>query len=154
MAQMSETRYRKLKEEIVSVKKKHEEAMEAMAVAREFGDLRENEEYSTARRNSEEYARRIAEIEEELNNAEIVTDDHSPRITIGTTVDVCRVDNDGKPLEEPRRFRVDAHGDTVIQGVLGINSSLGRAILNGTSGIYRVVDNGGVIYNVKKVLEE
>lgn len=153
MTQMSEAQYKRLKKELAEVKKLLEEAMKEQAAAKEFGDLSENEEYETARRACENYARRKAEIEAELNNAQIVANDNSPRIVVGSTVDVCRVDAQGNPVEDPRRFRLDSKGDTIIQKILGVNSSLGKAILNGTDGIYRVVDNGGVSYLVKKVLD-
>ena len=39
-------------------------------------------------------------------------------------------------------------------GVLGIRSSLGRVVLNGTSGVYRIPDNGGLTYSVKKVISD
>lgn len=153
MALMSRMRYKRLSDELITVKEKLEDAMVEQADAREKGDLRENAEYESARQEVENYARRKAEIETELAEAEIVESDNSPTISIDSVVDVCRVDAAGNPIESARRFRVDAKGDTIIQGILGVRSSLGKAILNGTDGIYRVVDNGGVSYLVKKVHE-
>lgn len=151
MALMTEARYNKLSKELVAVKAKLEVALVEQAAAQELGDLRENTEYETARMVSESLVKKKAELEDELANAQIVENDNSPRITVGSTVDVCRVDAKGSPVEDARRFVVEAKGDTVIQGILGVNSPLGKVILNGTNGIYRVVENGGVQYQVKKV---
>lgn len=152
MAQMTEKRYRKLKAELVSVKERHAQAMLEQEEAKEFGDLRENSEYETARSKAEQLASRKEQLEEEIMNAKIVEEDRSPRITIGSVVDVCKVDRDGNQLGETRRFTVDSHGDTVLQKILGAESSLGKIIMNGTSGKYQVPDNGGTWYQVTKVV--
>jgi len=150
---MTERRFKSLKAELVTVKEKHQEAIQEQEAAKEFGDLSENIEYDTARRAAEMYAARKAALEQEIAGAEIVAEDRSPRIMIGSVVEVCKVDERHRPIGAPRQFVVESKGDTVLAGVLGINSSLGKAILNGTDGIYQISDNGGITYSVKKVLE-
>lgn len=152
MAQMTEKKYKTLRGEYLKVKSKLEDAMAEQQRAQDAGDLRENEEYATARTRTEAITKQKAELEKLLSEAEIVPEDKSPRITIGSVVDVCKVDDSGNPIGQIRRFTLDQTGDTVLKGVLGITSSLGKAILNGTSGLYKIPDNGGLTYNVKKVL--
>lgn len=152
MVQMTESRYRKLKSELLVVKEKHAEAIEEQEIAKGFGDLSENTEYETARLAAEAYAARKRELEQMISEAEIIEEDRSPRIVIGSVVEICKVDSRDSPVGEPRIFTVEAKGDTVLMGVLGVNSSLGKKILNGTDGIYQIPDNGGLRYSVRKVI--
>ena len=152
MAQMTEKKYKELRRQYLKVKSKLEEAMTEQQKAQDAGDLRENEEYATARARTEALTKQKAAIEKLLSEAEIVPEDRSPRITIGSVVDVCKTDASGNPIGQKRRFVVEQTGDTVMKGVLGIKSPLGKVILNGTSGLYKIPDNGGLVYSVKKVL--
>lgn len=61
---------------------------ERIATARAFGDLSENEEYSSARAEQKRAETRILEIEDILKNAHIIQSSSSDKITIGTTVTV------------------------------------------------------------------
>ena len=150
--QMTEKKYKEIVEKLYLTKAEYEEMLVAQRDAAEAGDLRENTEYETARLAVERLSKEIAKMEIELSEAEIVPEDNSLRITIGSTIDVTRVDSQGQPVSATRRFRFDSSGNTVIMGVLGAKSSLGKAINNGTDGIYTIPDNGGIAYLVKKVM--
>lgn len=152
MADMTEKRFRSYERELEHVKSQLEESLIAQRNAQDLGDLSENEEYATSRKHSEELAARRSELELLLAEANIVPVDRSPRISIGSTLEVCKVDSDGNPLGSPRVFTFEEKGDTILMGVLSTQSSLGKVILNGTSGIYRIPDNGGISYLVKKVI--
>mgnify|MGYP001026136157 CR=1 FL=1 len=153
MIQMTEQRYYELKKELAKVTEDLDEALAAQRDAIErFGDVRENEEYDTARNLAKNLNSRKNEIETMLGEAEIVPEDRSPRIVIGSVVDVTEVTEDGKPLSETRRFTVEAVGDTITKKILGVKSPLGQVVLNGTSSIYRIPTGGGIYYSVKKVL--
>lgn len=93
-------------------------------------------------------------LESQLDGAEIVEADRGPRICIGSIIEVCRVDDSDKPEGPVRRFELDAHGCTITDGILGAGSPLGKAIMNGTDGIYKVASRGGIRYMVKKVRDE
>lgn len=153
MAQITENRYYKLQEELLSWKEAYEEATKVQEKARDMGDLRENEEYHIARAEAEEAQRKIIAIEEELRTATVIARDYSSRITLGSIVDVTKVTKEGQPLEATRRFTLETKGDTITQKILSVSSPLGATILNGTDGIYRVINNGGIYYQVKKVRE-
>ena len=151
MAQMTESKYKALKSEYLKIKKEYEQAIAAQQAANSEGDLKENEEYHTARARTELIAKQKVELEQEIESAEIIPEDKSARISIGSVVDICLVDAKGKPLGEERRLTVDKVGDTIIKKTLGITSSLGKVILNSTGGVYKIPENVGMYYRVKKV---
>lgn len=123
--------------------------------ARDKGDLSENEEYSTASKNVQQSRQRLIQIADELADVEIIEIDKGPRIGLGCKVEIIETDENHKPLAEPRQFYLDEKGDTIIDKVLGIHSVLGKAILNGTNGSYKIqTEMGTMYYDVKKILEE
>lgn len=150
--QITEKKYLELTRELHSVKLELEASLVEQERAAAAGDLSENEEYATSRANSERLNNRKHELEGLLSDAEIVPIDSSPKITIGSTLDVTRVTKDGTSLGETRRFVLESSGDTILSKTLGVESPLGREILNGTAGIYFVHSNGGIYYKVDKVL--
>lgn len=154
MAAVTKKHYKVMQDELNKLVEALEEVNTLLAQAREAGDLSENEEYATARSKQSTLTTRISALRREINEAEIVEDDNSPIITIGSVVDVTEVSSDGTPLGETRRLTVESSGDTVIRKVLGVNSQLGSTILNGTSGIYRITNRGGIYYKVEKVIDE
>ena len=61
---------------------------ERIATAREYGDLSENEEYSSARKEQNTAESRIAEIQEILKNAKVIRSRAGSSVTLGSTVKV------------------------------------------------------------------
>lgn len=61
---------------------------EKIAEARDFGDLTENAEYELAREEQGLLETRIAEIEDILQNAEIIKNNHKSIIDLGSTVEL------------------------------------------------------------------
>lgn len=153
MAKMTEKRFKELRQNLMKLGNNLDDAIKEQQRAMAAGDLRENEEYATARARTESLRKQRSELEEQLASAEVVPENRSPRIVIGSTIDVCKVKSDGTPIGEPRRFTLEESGDTVVKKVLGIHSSLGKLIVNGTDGIYRVAEGGGIYYFVKKVVD-
>lgn len=128
--------------------------LEEQRKARDKGDLSENEEYAAASTNVQQSRQRLIQIADELADVEILEIDKGPRIGLGCKVEITEVTSSGEPLAKPRQFYLDEHGDTVIEGVLGTNSVLGKAILNGTNGTYKIqTEIGTLFYYVKKILE-
>lgn len=150
---ITEKRFLELTKELRDVKEALEESLKDQAAAAAAGDLSENEEYATARANSERLGNKKREIESIIAEAEVVPVDRSPQISLGSTIEVTRVTADGKPLSEPRTFVLETSGDTILKGVIGVESPLGKEILNGSDGIYFVHNNGGVHYLVKKIMD-
>lgn len=149
--QMTERMYLETKQKIKDLKGSLDNALLLQREAAEGGDLKENEEYHTARADAERISKEISKLQEQVDNAEIVMEDNSPRITLGSTIEICLVDDANQPISDPRILRYEAAGDTILQHVLGANSSLGKAIYNGTDNVYTIPDNGGMRYRVKKI---
>lgn len=149
---ITEKHFLELTRELRTVQDALTKSLEEQSKAASFGDLSENEEYASARANSERLLKRKRDIEYELSDVEIVPMDQSPKISLGSTVKVTKVTKDGTPLAEARQFILESAGDTVLKGILGVNSPLGKEILNGSDGIYFVHTNGGIYYKVEKVL--
>ncbi len=73
--------------------------IEAIAVAREHGDLKENAEYHAAREEQGFMEGRIAEIEAALSNAQIIDVTKLPqkdRVVFGCTVDLIDIENEAQ----------------------------------------------------------
>lgn len=77
-----------LEVELVDLKSRRGEIAEKIAVARDFGDLRENAEYDAARKEQGLVETRIAEIEEILQNAEIIQSSDGSAVVLGSTVEL------------------------------------------------------------------
>lgn len=154
MAQITQKGYKRAKEKLASINIQLDEAIKERAIAKEHADLSENAEYETACAKVSELTNKKATLESQLDGAEIVEADRGPRICIGSIIEVCRVDDSDKPAGPVRRFELDAHGCTITDGILGAGSPLGKAIMNGTDGIYKVASSGGIRYMVKKVRDE
>ena len=78
----------KLEAELAELKAERPAITERIATARAFGDLSENEEYSSARAEQKLAETRIQEIEEVLKNAKIIRARTSNKVTMGSTVTV------------------------------------------------------------------
>ena len=77
-----------LEVDLVDLKSRRGEIAEKIAVARDFGDLRENAEYDAARKEQGLVETRIAEIEEILQNAEIIQSSDGSAVVLGSTVEL------------------------------------------------------------------
>ena len=81
-----------LEVELADLKSRRGEIAEKIAVARDFGDLRENAEYDAARKEQGLVETRIAEIEEILQNAEIIRSSDGSAVVLGSTVELQSTD--------------------------------------------------------------
>ena len=81
-----------LEVELADLKSRRGEIAEKIAVARDFGDLRENAEYDAARKEQGLVETRIAEIEEILQNAEIIQSSDGSAVVLGSTVELQSAD--------------------------------------------------------------
>ena len=88
MAQMTEKKYKELRRQYLKVKSKLEEAMTEQQKAQDAGDLRENEEYATARARTEALTKQKAAIEKLLSEAEIARNESKRTSPIKTEISV------------------------------------------------------------------
>lgn len=79
---------RELEKELEELKSRRGAIAEKIAEARDYGDLSENAEYDAAREEQGLVESRIAEIEDVLLNAEIITSSSSSKVTLGSKVEL------------------------------------------------------------------
>ncbi len=98
---------------------------ERLKTAREFGDLNENAEYSSARQEQERNEARIAEIEHILSNVELIKSAKTDgKVRLGSTVKLQ--DEHGKTLEFQVVGTVEADP---LAGKISDESPIGQALL-------------------------
>lgn len=106
--------------------------IQAIAVARDHGDLSENAEYDAARERQGFIEGRIAELEDVCSRAEVidVSKMSGPTVRFGATVVVADEDTD-----EEKTYRiVGAPEADIEQGMISISSPLARALIGKSEG--------------------
>ena len=102
--------------------------IQAIAEAREHGDLKENAEYHAAREQQGFIEGRIQEIEGKLGNAQIIdptTLNAGGKVVFGATVDLLDIDSD-----EEVTYQVVGEDESDIKlGRISITSPIARALI-------------------------
>ena len=133
MAQMTKDRYEKKQAELdYLINVRRPEVAEHLKEARAFGDISENAEYDAAQNEQAELEASIANLKDELNNAEIVEYSNlvNDAVNIGTTV---RLKNITKKKEE--RFQIVVASDAdVFSGRISNESPVGAALIGAKEG--------------------
>lgn len=101
---------------------------ERIATARAFGDLSENEEYSSARNEQKVAEGRILEIQEILKNAKIIRSGKKDKVNLGVTV---VLDMGGRNVEYTLVGPTEANP---LEGKISNESPIGKAILGRKAG--------------------
>ena len=119
----------KLREELDYLKSElRPQIIEAIADAREHGDLKENAEYHAAREQQGFCEGRIQEVEAKLSKAQIIDVTKLPkngRVIFGATVTVLKCDT-----EEEITYRIVGDDESDIKsGLLSINSPIARGLI-------------------------
>lgn len=142
-------------QELEKIEEQLSETLKQQRIAKEFGDLSENTEYEVATKEAKNLQRKREELLDQLENYVIIEPDNYPQITIGCTVAITRLDSNNNKIGVERVLRLASEGNSTEKQTLGINSPLGKAILNGTDGIYTIQTViGGVKYYVRKETAE
>jgi transcription elongation factor GreA len=114
-----------LKTEMTGLIAQRSAIAERLKTAREFGDLTENAEYSSARQEQERNESRIAEIDHILSNVELI---RAPRtdgkVRLGSKVNLK--DAKGKSIEFQIVGTVEANP---LEGKISDESPIGQALL-------------------------
>ncbi|PCD01059.1 transcription elongation factor GreA [Halopseudomonas pelagia] len=125
---------------------------QAIAEARELGDLKENAEYHAAREQQGMVEARIRDIEGRLGNAQVIDVATLPRtgkVFFGTTVEIVNVDTD-----ESVSYQIvgDDEADIKINKI-SVSSPIARALIGKEEGdIVAVKTPGGVVeYEIVEV---
>lgn len=126
--------------------------IQAIAEAREHGDLKENAEYHAAREQQSFCEGRISEIEGKLAEAEIIDITRIPpgdRVIFGCTVTLLNVDQD-----KTVRYRIVGEDEAdVKEGKISLASPIARALVGKEIGDEVVVKApaGDMVYEVENV---
>ena len=88
MFQITEGGKKELEKELAELKSRRGAIADKIAEARDYGDLSENAEYDSAREEQGLVESRIAEIEDVLLNASIITASKSSSVKIGSKVEL------------------------------------------------------------------
>lgn len=127
--------------------------IEAIAVARAHGDLKENAEYHAAREEQSFIEGRIMELEARLSNAQIVDISQLPnqgKIIFGATVTLCHLQTDAEVT-----YKIVGEDEANIKlSKISYQSPIGRALIGKMVGDIACVDTPGgqVEYEIIEVL--
>jgi len=142
-----------LREELENLKKvERPRIIQAIAEAREHGDLKENAEYHAAREQQSFAEGRIMEIEGKLAGAQVIDVTEIPptgKVIFGTTVDLVNVETD-----ETVTYRIvgDDEAD-VKKNLISVSSPIARAMIGKEEGDVVIVraPGGDVEYEIDQV---
>jgi len=140
--------YQKLENELGKLKKERPIVIQAIKEAREEGDLKENAGYDAARERQGMLEARIAYIEGNLPQYNVIDLDTltSDKVIFGSTVKVVDVDTD-----EEKDFTILGPDEAdYSKGSISINSPVGQALLGRDVGDEITVDipRGRVTYEI------
>ena len=143
----------RLREELHELKTvKRPAIIEAIAEAREHGDLKENAEYHAAREQQGFCEGRIKEIEGKLADSEIIDITKIPvsgKVIFGTTVTLINLDTD-----ETVKYQVVGEDEADVKaGKISVGSPIARAIMGKEEGEEVVVNapGGEIEYEIDEV---
>ena len=128
-----------LRQELEHLKRVERPAIiQAIAEAREHGDLKENAEYHAAREQQSFAEGRIVEIESKLAGAQVIDVTKIPKtgkVIFGTTVDLVNVNTD-----ETVTYRIVGQDEAdVKQNLISVGSPIARAMIGKQEGDVVVV---------------
>lgn len=129
---------KELEKELDELIKSRPAIAERIATARAFGDLSENEEYSSARNEQKIAESRILEIQDILKNAKIIRGGKKDKVALGATV---VLDMGGRKVEYALVGPTEANP---LEGKISNESPIGKAIFGHKAG-------EAVEFNGKKV---
>ncbi len=142
-----------LREELERLKKvERPRITEAIAEAREHGDLKENAEYHAAREQQSFVEGRIMEIEGKLGNAQVIDVTALPKtgkVIFGTTVDLINTETG-----DTVRYRIVGDDEADVKNnLISVGSPIARALIGKEEGDVVVVKapGGEIEYEIDQV---
>ena len=142
-----------LREELTELKTEaRPRVIEAIADAREHGDLKENAEYHAAREQQSFIEGRIQEIEGKLSNAQVIdvtAIEPTGRVIFGSTITLIRMDDDAEV-----KYQIVGDDEADIKaGKISVSSPIARALIGKNEGDIAGVQvpDGIVEYEIDEV---
>lgn len=143
----------KLREELRHLKSvERPRVIQAIAEAREHGDLKENAEYHAAREQQSFIEGRIQEIESKLAGAQVIditSINNTGKVIFGVTVSLINADTD-----EEVRYQICGEDEADVKaGRLSVTSPIARALIGKSEGetVEVKVPSGTVEYEIEQV---
>jgi transcription elongation factor GreA len=143
----------RLREELKKLKSEDRpRVIQAIADAREHGDLKENAEYHAAREQQSFIEGRIQEIEGKLSVAQVIdvtTMENTGKVIFGTTVHLVNMDTD-----EEVKYQIVGEDEADIKaGKLSVSSPIARALIGKNKGdvVAIRIPSGTVEYEISEV---
>ena len=122
---LSQEKYNELVKELQELKTtKRKEISESLEFAKSLGDLSENAEYQEARESQATMEDRIAELEELLKNAEIISGSAKGTVGIGSVVSLEKADGGKKQFQI-----VGSEESDILNNKISNKSPLGEALM-------------------------
>jgi transcription elongation factor GreA len=144
---------RLLREELDRLKRvERPRIVQAIAEAREHGDLKENAEYHAAREQQSFAEGRIQDIEGKLGNAQVIDVTTIPctgKVIFGTTVELINVETDARVT-----YRIVGEDEAdVKKNLISVGSPIARALIGKEEGDVVVVraPSGNIEYEIGEV---
>jgi len=125
-----------LEDELAALKARRPEIAEKIALARSYGDLSENEDYTAARGEQKVVEGRILEIEDILLHAKLIKAGKKSKVDMGSTV---TLDGNGKTSTYTLVGAVEANP---LEGKVSNESPIGKAIFGKKVGDEVKLPNG------------
>ncbi len=150
---MTKTGESALRKELERLKKvERPRIVQAIAEAREHGDLKENAEYHAAREQQGFNEGRIMEIEGKLGNAQVIDITAIPKtgkVIFGTTIDLVNLETNEKVT-----YRIVGEDEADVKGsMISVTSPIARALIGKEEGDAVIVraPAGEVEYEIDQV---
>jgi transcription elongation factor GreA len=119
-----------LKTELVELESQRGTLADRLKTAREFGDLGENAEYSSARQDQERNENRISEIEHIIQNVEIIKKPKADnKVQLGSVVKLKSSSGNAKEFKVVGTIEADP-----LNGKISDESPIGRVLIGKKSG--------------------
>jgi transcription elongation factor GreA len=144
---------RRLREELDRLKRvERPRIVQAIAEAREHGDLKENAEYHAAREQQSFAEGRIQDIEGKLSNAQVIDVTTIPctgKVIFGATVELVNVETDATVT-----YRIVGEDEADVKNnLISVGSPIARALIGKEEGDVVVVraPSGNIEYEIGEV---
>ena len=122
--------YREIEEQIEELKKDRPVKIARLKAARALGDLSENTEYSTAKRDLRHLESRLRFLNKQLTYAQIIQPQGNGKIDLGSTVTIEFLDDHDQVTYKI----VGTQEADLAANKLAFDSPLGQAMMNQTAG--------------------
>lgn len=142
---MTANGYHEIEAQITVLQQQRPAKIEQLKAARALGDLSENTEYSTAKRELRQLESRLRYLNKQLQYAEIVTPADDQTVDLGTTVTIEFTDD-----HEQETYQIVGKQEAdLAQQKVSFDSPLGRALLHQPAGTTVTVKAPQSTYQVK-----